>query len=228
MDELKDILVRAGQDPVMIQVQDRYFDEQYWLPAVKFCDAMGFITALALAVTYDSTIHGSLYRIHKRLPPNLSEKSWINHYVAARRNWFINHPNQLLRRCTYRMDTFQKLIEAGNYDLHSPVFAHGRRADINIVDREQPSPVPPVAPEVETSVPINTNTQRVLDMGDRGQDVFELQQSLLKIGYKSIGIADSHFGRKTELAVMALQKVYGLVADGIVGPSTWRLIDQLD
>ena len=37
---------------------------------------------------------------------------------------------------------------------------------------------------------------------------------------------DAHFGAKTEAAVREFQRRHELVADGIVGPKTWRLIDQ--
>lgn len=222
---LRDILTRAGDDPVMVATQDRYFDDQYWIPALRFCDARGLDAALALGVAYDSTIHGSLYRVDKKLPTNLNTPQWILAYVEARRQWMANHSILILRRCTYRMDTFRALYDANNFDLNaSPVFAHGRRADVNLPGE------PPVAQPAQPSLPpINTigvAAQRILDKGDKGEDVAEMQRMLLRIGYR-IGIADGIFGKKTEEAIKSFQALYGLKADGIVGPTTWRVLDQV-
>lgn len=222
---LRDLLSKAGADPVMARVQDSYFDDQYWNPAVKFCDAKGLARALALAVVYDSTIHGSLYRIDKRLPKGLNTAQWIGAYVEARRSWMQTHSILILRRCVYRMDTFAALLRANNFDLVTPVIAHGRRADVGL---EGSTPqLEPMQQQQQPPIPVGTTTQRILDRGDKGVDVAELQNMLLRLQY-NIGAADGIFGGKTEVAIKALQSMYGLKADGIVGPSTWRLIDQLD
>lgn len=218
---LRDLLQRAGDDPIMAAVQDKYFDDQYWLPAVRFCDARELDLALALAVVYDSTIHGSLHRVNKLLPAGLDDRQWILQYVEARRRWFLNHSITILRRCTYRMDTFRTLYDANNFDLNPPVFAHGRRADVGIDPGTgvKMTPLPPI--------PVGITSQRILDLGDKGPDVVELQEILLRLGYR-IGRADGDFGRNTEKAVKAFQKLYNVTADGIVGPTTWRLLDQVD
>ena len=54
----------------------------------------------------------------------------------------------------------------------------------------------------------------VLKKGSKGTTVKKLQE-FLEIG------ADGMFGPGTEQAVISFQKANGLVADGIVGPSTW-------
>jgi murein L,D-transpeptidase YcbB/YkuD len=56
-----------------------------------------------------------------------------------------------------------------------------------------------------------------LKRGSRGADVRKLQ-ALLKIA------VDGQFGPKTEAAVMAAQKAHQLVADGYVGPYTWKAL----
>jgi chitosanase len=226
--KLRDILTFAGDDPVMVQVQDSYFDDQYWNPADRFCEAKGFQTALAMAIVYDSTIHGSLFRIDKRLPPGLPEHAWMLKYVQARRHWMATHPTiPILHHTVYRMDTFLRLLQENNFDLNSPVFANGRRADIGELNNS--GNVPPVQrheqPNVE--VPIGATSQRIIDFGDRGADVQECQNMLLRIGY-NIGRADGVFGQKTLDAVVAFQRLYNLTPDGIVGPATWRTLDQVD
>lgn len=211
----------AGNDPIMITVQDRYFDEQFWIPAQKFCDSKGFIMPLTLAIVYDSVIHGSLYRIDKMLPPNLPERQWEASYVATRRSWLANHANTLLRRTTYRMDTFQRLIDAGNFNLNPPVWAHGQRADAG-VNGANPAPTnhpQPVGP---------ASTQSTLDLGDRGEEVKLLQNMLITAGWKQvIKVADGIFGKDTDTAVKEVQRLYGLTVDGIVGPATWRILEQI-
>ncbi|KAA6452730.1 peptidoglycan recognition protein family protein [Bacillus swezeyi] len=61
----------------------------------------------------------------------------------------------------------------------------------------------------------------LLKKGDKGTEVKELQNNLLKLGYKlpKYG-ADSHFGDETVAAVKAFQKDQGISVDGIVGKDT--------
>ena len=58
---------------------------------------------------------------------------------------------------------------------------------------------------------------RTLKKGSRGDDVKTLQRTLKLY-------PDGIFGALTEEAVKEFQRKYGLVADGIVGPNTWALI----
>jgi g-D-glutamyl-meso-diaminopimelate peptidase len=66
---------------------------------------------------------------------------------------------------------------------------------------------------------------RVLRLGMRGSDVMEIQALLRKIGYNP-GTIDGIFGRQTEQAVMQFQRSYGLTADGIIGPNTYRILER--
>jgi lysozyme len=63
----------------------------------------------------------------------------------------------------------------------------------------------------------------LLRQGATGQVVVELQQKLRTNGF-DIGSLDGAFGPKTKTAVIAFQKVKGLVGDGIVGPATWAAL----
>ncbi len=54
-----------------------------------------------------------------------------------------------------------------------------------------------------------------------GVDVREAQQRLLENGFNP-GPADGVFGPQTDAAVRAFQRANGLVADGIIGPLTWK------
>ncbi len=64
---------------------------------------------------------------------------------------------------------------------------------------------------------------RTLRRGDRGREVVDLQTRLQALGFDlgSRGI-DGVFRGSTELAVRAFQQSMGLLADGLVGPVTWR------
>ena len=62
-----------------------------------------------------------------------------------------------------------------------------------------------------------------LKKGSKGDQVKALQRMLHAMGYSigSINPIDGDFGSKTDAAVRAYQKKYGLVVDGIVGNQTW-------
>ena len=57
--------------------------------------------------------------------------------------------------------------------------------------------------------------------GCAGDDVKQLQENLLKLGYSlpKYG-ADGKFGSETRAAVRAFQKAQGLTVDGVYGPVT--------
>lgn len=72
---------------------------------------------------------------------------------------------------------------------------------------------------------------RNLSEGDKGVEVQQLQYYLSVIAtfIKEIPpvVIDSRFGRTTEQAVLAFQRKYGLIQDGVVGISTWDRIYQV-
>lgn len=85
--------------------------------------------------------------------------------------------------------------------------------------------------KVETSqVEATANVAlKVLKKGSEGEQVKALQRMLYAMGY-NIGSnpIDGDFGSKTDAAVRAYQKKYGLAVDGIVGVKTWRKILGVD
>lgn len=66
-----------------------------------------------------------------------------------------------------------------------------------------------------------------LKKGAKGQAVKDLQEALTALGLAP-GPIDGVFGKKTEDAVKAFQKLKGLDVDGIAGPITWLNIDEAD
>jgi chitosanase len=132
-DKFLNLLREAGKDPVMQQVQDEFFYEHYFMPAMAWAGANGFSLALSALVIYDSFIHsGSIPGFLRKLFPAETpsnggdEKSWITEYVEARDGWLRNHSNLLLRKTVYRTECFQCEIKRSNWNLLTlPIDAHG-------------------------------------------------------------------------------------------------------
>ena len=74
-----------------------------------------------------------------------------------------------------------------------------------------PPPPPPPAPL--------TLGARMLQVGDQGDDVRQLQDALRANGFDP-GPSDGIFGPGTDAAVRAFQAAHGLAVDGVVGPQT--------
>lgn len=72
----------------------------------------------------------------------------------------------------------------------------------------------------------------VLKIGSSGPDVRKMQVYLNAVGqhYPSIPIIaeDAKFGPATERAVIAFQRLFGLLEDGVIGPGTWNMIVSTD
>lgn len=58
----------------------------------------------------------------------------------------------------------------------------------------------------------------------RGEDVEAVQRALLVLGHTVVGQPDGIFGGNTAAGVRAFQSARGLVADGMVGETTWRAL----
>ena len=85
-----------------------------------------------------------------------------------------------------------------------------------------PSPVPTATPSPKaaaTAIP----SWPTLRKNDSGNDVAQLQEALIQLGYMS-GTADGNYGAKTVEAVKAFQKANGLTADGTAGEQTQRVL----
>ena len=85
-----------------------------------------------------------------------------------------------------------------------------------------PAPDPSPAPTPQPSI-----NNDVLSIGDTGEDVKELQEWLVKLGY-NVGSKgpDGDFGSKTYAAVIDFQRKNNLDDDGIVGPLTKNAIKE--
>lgn len=213
---LHELLRKAGQDPVMLQVQDAFFDRVYWTPAVDRASAINIQTALGVAVVFDSITHGSWRLVRDRTtgqfgsPSSIGEKIWIKHYVDVRRNWLATHSITILNLTVYRMDALKKIIQADNWNLVMPFTVRGL-----VIDEDNLSPIirSPGIPQARflflTQPPMT------------GTEVREVQQVLIAKGI-DLGDdgADGIFGPVTDAAVRIFQEQQNLRVDGIVGGAT--------
>ena len=212
----KDFLRQAGDDPIMHEIQDAFFDRVYWEPCLKSAEFIGAEMPLSIGVVYDSRIHGSWYAMRKRTNENfgelqtIGEQQWISHYVKTRHEWLANHSNSLLHRTVYRMQNFERLMQDENWQLHLPVTIHGVVLDEETLTRADPVRVSAEGEDERTLLLQQPYLQ--------GQDVRQLQKALAENGVP-IDV-DGIFGPGTEEAVIAFQKQNNLVVDGIVGPAT--------
>jgi chitosanase len=222
--KLKKLLQQAGADSAMHQVQDDFFDGHYWAPACKAAMAFGFSSPLAVAVIYDSLIHGSWAALRDMtnskagLPQKLGEKKWIAAYVETRRSWLATHANALLRKTIYRMDSFAALIKQTNWQLSLPLDIRGTCIDEKSLDWVAPiGEVKPPAKPIQAPAS-GSRLLRLTNPPLKGDDVKALEKALSREGY-AINI-DGVFDEGLEQALKAFQEENGLVADGTAGPAT--------
>ncbi len=211
---LRALLTKAGDDPVMQDVQDQFFDRVYWEPSLVAAEGLGIVTALGVAVVYDSIVHGSWRAMRDKTLTDygtvkqLGERNWIAQYVGVRRHWLANHKTPILRKTVYRMDALFDLVQQSYWDLNLPFHVRGIRVDEGAL-----KPVLPRASAQEDERVLFLQTPNL-----RGDDVKEIQEALIKKGYQLK--IDSIFGEKTETVVKQFQGRAKLKADGIVGPAT--------
>ncbi len=218
---LRGLLRDAGSDPVMQEVQDRFFDRVYWKPAGRAAVTIGVETALGITVVYDSHVHGSWRLIRDRtsdghgVPNQIGEQVWIGHYVTMRRAWLANHTKEILHKTVYRMDNFQNLIGQEQWALPLPLTVHGVA-----ITEESLSADPVVRASAEIA---EDRLLRLRDPFMQGEDVREVQVALAAAG---IAVdADGVFGPDTRAAVVTFQQDHQLTPDGIVGSATRSALD---
>ena len=132
----KSLLRSAGRkDPVMAKVQDAFFEDAYFKPALKWAEREGFTLPLSMLVIYDSFIHsGSILKVIRRkfpeVPPSKGgkEKAWITAYVKARHEWLLGSRKRFVRASSYRTKDLLRMIEEKNWNLDKlPLIAGGKK-----------------------------------------------------------------------------------------------------
>lgn len=222
--KLKRLLRDAGEDPVMWQVQDDFFDRVYWLPTLKSSAHIGAESPLGLAVVFDSRIHGSWHRLRDRTNQaagtlaDLGEAAWVRAYLQTRRAWLANHSITILNRTVYRMDSLLALVDAENWNLDLPLIVRGHRIDTDTLSGDH---------AVRASADLSQGrTLRLRTPLMHGLDVEALQLLLRESGIDVE--ADGVYGPATAAAVQRFQEQHGLVVDGVVGPATLSLLRDDD
>ena len=213
------LLRDAGDDSIMHDVQDGFFDRVFWQPAMRQMSAMGGSEALTAATVYDSTVHGSWRRMRNRTNDRhgsmaqLGERQWVEAYLATRRDWLANHSNKLLQKTVYRMGSLQGLVDSSAWDLPLPLTVRGIFIDEAALSGDaRASAIDPEERILKLTRPMM-----------RGDDVRALQTALEA---KNIAVdIDGIFGSGTEQAVIRFQIQAGLTVDGIVGPATWAALE---
>jgi chitosanase len=189
---LHTLLEEAGEDPVMRDVQNRFFEGLYWTPSNKAASASGITSALGASVVFDGFIQGSWGAMRDRTTQRfggvaqLGEREWMLRYVEVRREWLATHPRADLRQTVYRMDAYRLLFDQDNWELTLPFSVRGSLIDETLL----------------------RTGARQLTRGCKGDDVRALQRALMKAG--AILRTDGNFGAKTETALGAFQQQLGL------------------
>ena len=78
------------------------------------------------------------------------------------------------------------------------------------------------------SMSVSSFAMETMKRGSRGDDVREVQEMLVSMGYLEEGGADGIFGPKTEGAVLAYQQENALDATGMVGEATLNALKNSD
>ena len=221
--QLHNLLRACADDPVMREVQDAFFDETYWDPAVRAATRLGIRSPLGVAVVYDSWVHGSWGLLRDRTQAagalqQVGEHEWIQRYVRTRREWLATHPNALLRRTVYRMDAFRRLIALDAWDLSLPLVV--RDAEISVATLSALPPGCYDGPQPGTrDLAVRTPLQRGLDvrlvqlaLSDQGCDVR----------------ADGIFGNGTARFIRVFQKTSALPETGVADVALVRRLMTME
>lgn len=75
------------------------------------------------------------------------------------------------------------------------------------------------------AAPVEASSATTVRYGNSNGDVWDLQYRLQTMGLYNSTL-DGHFGQRTAKAVQQFQHRYGLTADRIVGPHTWRALKR--
>lgn len=211
------LLRAAGDDPVMRDAQDAFFDRVYWRPAEAHAGRIGAGSALGHAVIYDSVVHGSWPLIRDRVTdamgpigPTVDERTWIGRYVSMRSDWLGGHSNALLRRTAYRMAAFADLIGRDAWALPLPLWVRGVEISRDRLLTE--------APLRASAAIAETRLLKLRQPHMQGEDVRAVQKAMRNAGAPLE--ADGVYGPATEAAVRAFQARKGLTPDGVVGNAT--------
>jgi chitosanase len=207
----KNLLRASGDDVVMRDTQDNFFDTVYWAQAIRYANQSSIKTPLGVAVVYDSTVHGSWTMVRNKTNARAGditiagEMPWIHSYVSTRRDWLLNHVRPVLRSTFYRMDAFLSLIDQGYWNLDLPLVV--RNLEISQATLQAP-------PDDCFNGPFpGSRSLQLTSPLQRGMDVRLVQ---LGLGDSGVNIkADGIYGRTTAELITKCQRALKLPATGI-------------
>ena len=208
----KNLLRAAADDMVMRDSQDEFFDNIYWASAERIAKRDGIREPLAVAVVYDSVIHGSWPFMRGRTRDNhgtveqLGDRQWITHYVQERHSWLANHSRGDLRRTVYRMESLGRLIQQAQWTLELPLVVRGIEINSEVLAAAPPNVYD--GPEPRSRVVTVSSPMT------RGLDV-RLAQLALSLRGTHI-TADGIFGRISRGHVEGFQRAEGLPVTGVL------------
>jgi chitosanase len=197
----------GSQDPLMRETQDKFFSNNYFVPACTHAEALGIKDPLGVAVVYDSHIQGGWDRVKARVGAvvNGDVHGWVSKFVSERTLW-LSSLKDPLPATVYRMKSFDSLIAANNWDLALPLKAHG----VEISEAALLDEGPPTAGQSRLLTLVTPYL--------RGDDVQILQRALLAKGLP-IGTPDRVYGPFTHQIVLEWQRRQSISENG-VGPAT--------
>jgi chitosanase len=219
--QFRALLKECGQDPVMEETQDTFFDNSYWVPAIRAGVQLNLTLPLSFGVAYDSHIQGGWTTIVQKTKlsngtignAGVTEQTWITAYISNRKAW-LTARSALLAKTTYRMDAFTSLIANNKWKLDLPITVVGKAIDEAVLLGRQ-----------AIRVSADDSTQRLLYVASpflSGPDVVQVQQALQQKGLP--GNSDGIYSESTAVLIRTFQQQHGLAADGIVGPATRTLL----
>lgn len=97
---------------------------------------------------------------------------------------------------------------------------------VSVQTTATPTPTPKPTPVPTINITPNP-AYKTLQVGDRGDQVREMQEKLIAYGYLA-GEADGAYGNQTRRAVEAFQYQHGLSVDGIAGRNTLTVLYESD
>jgi chitosanase len=219
--QFRALLKECGQDPIMGETQDNFFDASYWVPAVRVGAQLNLTLPLSFGVAYDSQIQGGWATIVQKTKlsngtignAGVMEQAWITAYINNRKAW-LTARSALLAKTTYRMDAFTSLIADNKWKLDLPLTVVGKVIDQSVLLGGQ-----------AIRVSADDSAQRLLYVASpflSGPDVVQVQQALQQKGL--ICNPDGIYGESTAVLIRTFQQQHGLAADGVVGSATRTLL----
>lgn len=134
--EFKNLLKKAGDDPVMQEEQDKLFEERYIARAVEWGKEHGFTKPLSFLSIANEFLHSGsilsfLRKRHSAYPPSKGgkEEMWIKRQNEVRHEWLKTHRRPILRNTVNRTQLILDLISKGNWNLDGVITVEGLKVE---------------------------------------------------------------------------------------------------